>query len=276
MKKKIRLFSILATLLLVSSCGVNGSLNDSSSSAGTGGSSSGNSSCGECTGNADITLDNLNDYFANSDEWQDLAAQNKVTLIPFTHINGPRVEWDFFAIVNFEFDAGLYYKYQVSYLSCTCREPDVNYWQTMYVELTAPIISPSIEVQYISFDTDGTGHYIGGFWGDSGVNGYDINGNGMTYEGIKKGFLPYLVGKTKEEINQWSTYDDIDADDFNKEMGDVEIVKLGRTDNGDGTFTYFEKEPQKVTYDTFNGSSVSTNNIIRVLNSLLEYHAAKF
>ena len=98
----------------------------------------------------------------------------------------------------------------------------------------------------------------------------------MTYEGIKNGFLPYLVNKTKDQISAWDTYDDIDEADFNSQMGDVEIVKLGRTPNGDGSYTYYEKEPEKVTYDSFNGSSVSTNNILRVLNSLLEYHASKF
>ena len=35
-----------------------------------------------------------------------------------------------------------------------------------------------------------------------------------------------------------------------------------------------DEEPSLVTYDTFNGASVSTNNIIRIVNSLLEYHAA--
>lgn len=254
-----KLLTIFAVLLALTSCGVNGSGNaggsNSNSSTGT----------GSCGGN--LNLDAINEYFKTDPEWANLNANgNKVTLIPFTHINGPKAEWNFFAIVNFEYDATFYYKYQVTYLSCTCRSAEVNYWQTAYVELSVPNSGEAddIKLRTLSFDLDKSGHYLGGFWGDSGVNGYDINGTGMTYEGIKTGFIPYLVGKTKAEISQLSTYDDIDKDTFNEwaKSKDIQVSLLGKD------------EPELVTWDTFIGSSVSTNNIIRMINALMDYHAA--
>ena len=60
---------------------------------------------------------------------------NAVTLIPVKHINGPKEEHNFYAFVNFKYKARNFIKYQVTYLSCTCRSSAVNYWMTAYVEL---------------------------------------------------------------------------------------------------------------------------------------------
>lgn len=274
MKRITKLLAVLLLAVTVSSCGVNGSGNLGGSTSSGSGNGDG---CEICTGNENLTLDAVNDYFKNDPKWEDLNAYgNKVTLIPFTHINGPRYEWDFFAVINYEYNAKLYYKYQVTFLSCTCRTADVNYWQTMYVELSTPKNPDDIKVRTISFDNDSTGHYIGGFWGDSGVNGYDINGTGMTYEGIKNGFIPFLVGKTKAQLSQYSVYDDINEEEFNSWAASKNIqISLLDPNNPNDDGTYPELEPQLVTYDMFGGSSVSTNNLIRVLNSLLEYHATK-
>lgn len=255
-----KLLTFLVVLLGLTSCGVNGS-------------GDGTGSCG-----GDLDLDAINEYFETDPYWANMNANgNKVTLIPFTHINGPKVEWDFFALVNFEYDATYYYKYQVTYLSCTCRSADVNYWQTAYVELSVPAsgAADDVKLRTLSFDVDGTGHYLGGFWGDSGVNGYDINGTGMTYEGIKEGFIPYLVGKTKAELSQLSTYDDINEADFNAWATDKDVhISLLDPTQTDDNGMLVEKEAELVNYDMFLGSSVSTNNIIRMINALMDYHAA--
>lgn len=264
-----KFLTLLVALLGLTSCGVNGSnsgntTNDNNTSAG--------GACG-----AKIDLDAINDYFSNDPTWLNLNSNgNKVTLIPFTHINGPKAEWNFFAMVNFEYDASFFYKYQVTYLSCTCRSAEVNYWQTAYVELTVPDSGQleDVKLKRLSFDNDGTGHYLGGFWGDSGVNGYDINGSGITYQDIKDAFIPYLINKTYAQLSSYDgfevttngttvTYDDtvfgMDKEDFAAFMEKKEIMFHG---------------DHYATLDDFNGASVSTNNILRMLLPLMEYHAA--
>lgn len=263
MKKFKKLLLALTMMLGLTSCGVNGSCSD-----------------GGCAGGS-LNLEAINEYLLNDPTWTNMNSNgNKMTLIPFTHINGPKAEWNFFAFVNFEYNAEFYYKYQVTYLSCTCRSADVNYWQTAYVELSVPASGSidDVKLRKLSFDNDGTGHYIAGFWGDSGVNGYDINGSGITYEDIKTGFIPFLEGKSYKQLSSYDgfqvttngttvTYDDtvfgINKDEFAAEMA---------TKNDGAGVLFHEDHP--VTLDDFNGASVSTNNILRMLIPLMEYHAA--
>lgn len=264
----------LIMVLGLTSCGVNGSKVESSS----GDVNSGDPSQSECTDGAcggNLDLDAINNYLLTDPTWGNMNSNgNKMTLIPFTHINGPKAEWNFFAFVNFEYNARFYYKYQVTYLSCTCRSAEVNYWQTAYVELSVPSSGDinDVKLRKLSFENDGTGHYIAGFWGDSGVNGHDINGSGITYEDIKTGFIPYLEGKTYAELSSYDGYEvtvngtttvyndtvfAIPEDDFNTKMEGVMF-----------------HDDHQVTLDDFNGASVSTNNILRMLIPLMEYHAA--
>ena len=263
----------LSMILGLTSCGINGT-KPSQNPSDVGSSNTSECTDDVCGGDVELNLDVINDYLENDPYWSDLNVNgNKVTLIPFKHINGPKVEWDFFALVNFEYDMTSYYKYQVTYLSCTCRSNDVNYWQTAYVELSCPKSGnvDDVKLRKLSFDQDGTGDYLAGFWGDSGV-GHAIPGslNNVTYEDIKTAFIPYLVGKTYKDISSYdgykvgdNVYDDtvfgIDKDDFAQTMAKKEIL-------------YHGEKP--VTLDDFNGASVSTNNILRMLIPLMEYHAA--
>ncbi len=260
----------LAMVLGLTSCGINGTKPGQNPSD-VGSSNTSECTDGVCGGNLELNLDVINQYIKDDPHWADLNAMgNKMALIPFTHINGPKAEWNFFAFVNFQYNARRYYKYQVTFLSCTCRSAEVNYWQTAYVELTTPKSGDinDVKLQMLSFDKDDTGHYNAGFWGDSGVNGYDINDSGITYEDIKTGFIPFLVGKTYKELSSYDgfesggkTYEDtvwgIPADKFAQDMEGVMF-----------------HDDHQVTLDDFNGASVSTNNILRMLIPLMEYHAA--
>ena len=206
-KKLLTLFLAgvgLVTSLGLSSCGVNGS--------GTG--NTGGCSSETCGGDVSINLDAINDYLKNDPQWETMNKQgNKMTLIPFTHINGPKAEWNFFAFVNFERKIGFdYYRYQVTYLSCTCRSNKVNYWQTAYVELSIPGSGNINDVilRKLSFDVDGTGEYLAGFWGDSGAL-HDINYTGITYlhtmdiqlnQAVKQLLIKILFGELIQKILQ--------------------------------------------------------------------------
>lgn len=198
-------------------------------------------------GSGEITLESINEYLNTSVDMGEGSIANVVAVIPMDHINGPREEHDFYAFVNFKYKARNYIKYQVTYLSCTCRSAAVNYWMTAYVELTLPK-SGKIEdstIKYLSFDYDSEGHYLAGFWGDS-----NPTPSGATYEDFKREYIPFFLNKDYAYIKSIDTVDDISPSDYSA---------------GEGRGAY--------KLDSFTGSSVSTNNMIRMLNSLFEYHA---
>lgn len=200
-----------------------------------------------CNDAGEITLESINNFLNTSADMGEGSIANVVAVIPVNHINGPREEHDFYAFVNFKYKARNYVKYQVTYLSCTCRAAAVNYWMTAYVELSLPR-SGKVEdstIKYLSFDYDSEGHYLAGFWGDS-----NPTPAGATYEDFKREYIPFFVDKDYSYIKTLDTVDDISPSDYSA---------------GDGRASY--------TLDSFTGSSVSTNNMIRMLNALFEYHA---
>lgn len=111
----------------------------------------------------------------------------------YTHVNGHQEETEMVAFVPFEYEQLETVKYQVVYIACTCRGPQVNYWSVAYVELSKEDGS----VSFISWDDDSSGHYTAGMYGDSYV----------TWEGIPAHELlmqyteDNLRGGTQEDIN---------------------------------------------------------------------------
>ncbi|MPW26493.1 hypothetical protein GC105_11895 [Alkalibaculum sp. M08DMB] len=196
---------------------------------------------------SDVNLESVNEFLNNSGDLGPGSIANKVSIIPFQHIDGPKNESDFYAFVNFEYKARDYIKYQVTYLSCTCRSAAENYWQTAYVELSLPNTNnpDDVVIKYLSYDQDPSEHYLGGFWGDSSPTPA-----GVTYDIFKDQYIDYFQGKESSYIQTLSTMWDIETSDYT--LGE------GRSD---------------LTIDTFTGSSVSANNIIRIINSLLDYHS---
>lgn len=217
-----------------------------------------------CDKGGDMTLEDLNEMLNDSTN-MNMDFANPVAIIPFRHVNGPGNEWKFYALINFQYRdrAENYVKYQVTYLSCTCRSADVNYWQTAYIEMDIPESGEAndIVLRKLSFDKDGTDHYIAGFWGDSSpildeatltqvIATYEKTekpGGGF-YPSIKEDFIPLLVGKTKAQIDTYDKMTDMKTSGvMNQEM-----------------------------FDSFTGASVSTNNILRILHAVFKYHAETF
>ena len=164
----------------------------------------GSSACGI---DGSLDLDAINEFLNTSADMGEGSIANAVAIIPINHINGPRDEHDFYAFVNFKYKARNYIKYQITYLSCTCRSADVNYWMTAYVELTLPD-SGNIEdskIRTLSFDYDAEGHYLAGFWGDS-----NPTPAGNTYEEFKEQYIPFFVGKDYAYIKTLDVVEDID------------------------------------------------------------------
>ena len=122
----------------------------------------------------------------------------------YTHVNGHREETETVAYVLFEYEQLETVKYQVGYIACTCRGPQVNYYSVAYVELNKADGS----IAFLSYDKDSTGHYTAGMYGDSTE----------TYEGVPAKALyaafreEKLVGATQDEINAMEPmHGDVDA-----------------------------------------------------------------
>lgn len=232
MKKVLTI--MLAGVLAISLVGCSGT-----------GADGGGSNASESSG--DITLEDVNHFLNTSADLGPGTAANKVEVIPFKHIDGPKNETDLYAFVNFQYEARDFIKYQVSYVSCTCRTAAENYWQSAYIELSLPDSKnpEDVVLRNISFDTDPSGEYTGGLWADS-----NPTPSGVGYETYKEEFLPFFEGKNSSYIKGISTIDDIDISEYQ---------------DGEGREGY--------EIDTYTGSSVSANNIIRITNAVMDYHA---
>lgn len=198
--------------------------------------------CGDGT---ELSLEQINEFLNSSADLGPGTIANTVAIVPIDHIDGPRNESSFYAFVHYKYTARDYIKYQITYLSCTCRAASVNYWQTAYVELSLPEskVADEVIVRYLSFDKDPNGEYNGGFWGDS-----NPTPAGVSYSVFKTEYIPYFIDKDYAYIKSLSVMEDIKLEDY--QANGREAFKL----------------------DTFTGSSVSTNNIIRMLNAIMTYH----
>ena len=193
-----------------------------------------------------ITLEDVNRFLNESAKLVEGGKANPVAVIPFNHIDGPHEEDLFYAFVPFKYVARNYIKYQVVFISCTCRSTDVNYWTTAYVDLTLPESGKLDDtvIRTLSFEQDGTGKYTAGHWGDS-----NPIPSGQTYEKINTEYVPYYVGKTWADIKNLSTIADIDLADYQA---------------GEGRGEY--------QLDAWTGATVSTNNVLRMLQALIKHH----
>lgn len=195
----------------------------------------------------ELSLGDVNNFLNSSAKLGEGSKANQVAVIPFNHIDGPQEEDLFYAFVPFKYVARNYIKYQVTYISCTCRTADVNIWSTTYVELTLPSSGKleDAEIRTLSFDTDSTEHYQGGFWGDSNP---PPTAPDATYEKVKAEMIPYYIGKTYGQLMGYNTI--ADFEDYAEGEGRSEM-----------------------TVDALTGATVSSNNILRVVQALFAYHA---
>jgi hypothetical protein len=165
--------------------------------------------------------------------------------IPFIHINGEGHETDKLAFLLFEYEARDYVKYQVSYLSCTCRSASVNFWNTAYIEIN----KYTNDVRYLSFGVESGGHYNSGMWGDSSPTP-----SGKTLGDFEADYIPWLIGQSLETLDGISVFTNAD---YHGVQNTTTI-------------------PEQDLIDSFAGSSVSTNNMIRIVKEMLSYHEENY
>jgi hypothetical protein len=119
-------------------------------------------------------------------------------------VNGHKEETQIPAVVLFEYEQLNTVRYQVAYIACTCRGPEVNYWTVANVEIN----KSDNTIAHISYDEDSTGQYTAGMYGDSYV----------AYEGepVKELFDRFIeesiMGRSEEEIDAYEAmHGDVDA-----------------------------------------------------------------
>lgn len=111
----------------------------------------------------------------------------------FQHVDGHGNETDMLAFVLFEYEQLRTVKYQVAYLSCTCRSAEVNYWSVAYVELNKSDGS----IAHISYDRDAEDHYHAGLYGDS-----EESWDGAPVEDLFGVYIEETIeGASQESIN---------------------------------------------------------------------------
>ena len=186
----------------------------------------------------ELSLSDVNHFLNTSAKIGEGTKANQVAVIPFNHIDGPKEEDLFYAFVPFKYVARNYVKYQITFIACTCRPADLNVWSTAYVELTLPSSGKidDAEVKFLSYDSDSTGHYLGGFWGDSNPSPIAPK---ATFEKFKAEMFPYFIGKKYSELKGYNEVSDFK--DFN--------------------------------VDAWTGATVSSNNNLRAIQALFAYHA---
>lgn len=174
-------------------------------------------------------------------------------LVPFTHLNGEGHESTNNAIILMEWpNTGDSVIYQVTYLSCTCRSADINFWNTVYLRIGKAdgVIN---EISFDEIETIDGHHYYAGNWGDSSGN---ENQNFVTYEMFEADFFPWFIGKSLAELDGMSVW--------------TNGTLYGDFSNSGGT------QIDQTLVDEFAGSSVSTNNFLRVVIEMLHYHEDKY
>lgn len=183
----------------------------------------------------------------NDDASDDNGEVNADYILKFDHLNGHGDIQEQNLFVLFEWEVRDYVKYQITYLSCTCRNPDVNYWQVAYVEVN----KYTNDLRTISFGQDGEdGHYTAGMWGDSSPTP-----TGKTLEDFENEFIPWLEGQSLETL-----------DGINVFSNGVMYDKFENTQTIDN----------QELIDSYAGSSVTTNNMIRAMKTLLTYHEENY
>lgn len=164
-------------------------------------------------------------------------SQSSIPTFKYTQFASGGVQSELDAVILFENANSTFTRYQVSYTSCTCRDAASNYRSVVYVEiLNTKDSADEALIRSISFKEND--NYSVGFWGDSNP----IYGQPeYTLDYLDEHFIQKLVGMSKADLDAWQGY--------------------GHTLDG---------------VDTLAGATVSTGNLISLLQSLMEYHGEHY
>lgn len=109
-------------------------------------------------------------------------------ILPYTHIDGFGTPSDQVAWLSWEFEALDFVKYQIDYISCTCRPDSINKQSLLYVEIAKG--GTGGKIRKVWFD----------YWGDS-----PYMPDGTTREEIETNFMPKLVNTKAADVEALDT-----------------------------------------------------------------------
>ena len=113
----------------------------------------------------------------------------------YTHVDGHKKETQIPAVVLFEYEQLKTVRYQVAYIACTCRGPEVNYWSVANIEIN----KSNLTIDHISYSMDSTDHYMAGLYGDS-TESWD----GTPVKELFAGFIQdNILGRSESDIDAY-------------------------------------------------------------------------
>lgn len=192
------------------------------------------------------TYNELNaDYTTLLFQYAQLNQQYEAVLPPtFIHIDGMGNEVEYPFYILFEYEQVDTVDFQIAYLSNNASLAHTHYLQTVYVQIDK--VDGSLTT--ISFDEDPEGFTVGN-WTD-----YDPIPDGASYAQIEASFIPWLIGKASADFDGISVFTNSNYHGIENTVSIADQALI----------------------DAFAGSSVSTNNMIRVLKELLVYYDAEY
>ncbi|MBQ0135107.1 MAG: hypothetical protein KBS43_00005, partial [Oscillospiraceae bacterium] len=100
--------------------------------------------------------------FAGCRKEDEKKVENPYDMFTFTHYASGGTPEEETAVILFEQSNETFTSYQVAFVSCTCRDPSVNYYSVMYIELLNTKDKPEeASIRAITFGDNK------GLWGDS-------------------------------------------------------------------------------------------------------------
>lgn len=124
--------------------------------------------------------------------------ENPYDMFHYTHYASGGTPEEETAVILFEQTNSTFTSYQVAFISCTCRDPSVNYYSVMYIELLNTKDDPQdAAIRAITFSKGQ------GMWGDSNPTYGTID---YTPEYFDENFIQPMVGKTKADFDAWGGY----------------------------------------------------------------------
>lgn len=109
-------------------------------------------------------------------------------ILPVVHIDGFGTPTDELAWIAWEFEAQTFVRYQIVYISCTCRQESVNKQSMLFLEIAKG--KSGGRIHRIFFD----------FWGDS-----PVMPEGVTRKEIEDGYVPKFVNVKSADIDPIDT-----------------------------------------------------------------------
>lgn len=185
---------------------------------------------------------------------------------PYMHVDGHKNEQEMLATVLFEYELLDRVKYQVAYLACTCRGPEVNYWSVAFVEMS----KEDGRMLNISWGPDSTGHYTAGMYGDSTVT----NEGAPAWNLLQNWVNVELLNKPQEYVQGLQAIHGDFSSRTDEWLASQNGVVANASTDAESGASFVADTDRAV--DDYTGATVTPNNVTRMLKGLMTYHNERY